>query len=142
MTPLYRKIGYALAAALATAAVVFSLSTRPPDKNTPIHVVNVFFDGANHDDGRQVCDVWRLGIRHKDLCELDVAYRVGQSAMLGQIRGYKVVPHSQVTWKQDYRGRTVELGLVYGTYGKSIHLVAHLLKVNGKWYVVRIESSE
>lgn len=85
------------AAALVLLAVGVGVATQGDSTPTPTHVVNVFLDGFNHGDFRQMCST----VRHADAtCIKGYTMAAAQGLIFGVWGGYGVIPHSYKGWTE------------------------------------------
>jgi hypothetical protein len=106
---------------------------------SPTHVTAVFFDGVNHGDYRQTCQLWVPARKNVTRCEQGLTSNFATGLLFGAWGGYKVIPHTAKVWAQPYQGRHVELAIVRAVYrvpGADVqYVIVHLKRVDGRWLV-------
>ena len=118
--------GVAVLAALT--AVLFAAGCGGTSSATPIHQVNVFFDGMGHNDFRQACSVVK---GFPSVAECENYFTVSTAISGGGATGHAVA-HSEKVTGATATARAVD--------SRGTRYVVTLAKIHGRWVLTSVSA--
>jgi len=119
-------VSVALAATLAAAVVLAGCGGT--STASPIHQVNVFFDGMGHNDFRQACSVVK---GFPSVAECENYFTVSTAISGGGATGH-AVPHSEKITGATATARAVD--------SRGTRYVVTLAKLHGRWVLTSVSA--